>query len=174
MVKGLSRRVIVVDSPDPHIFEQAIFIAQRRGSGQRRGHLPAGGGPGHPHCQGLCPVPRRAAPAAAAHVPVAGGPSGRRGHRRGVAFGHADLIPLLFSYHFSPHLGADGVSRSALPFCPGAVSYGWEAGKPALPSADRKAPCGKCRISFISIIMYEAGNPLSKFSQFPVANFFCV
>ena len=26
MVKGLSRRVIVVDSPDPHIFEQAIFI----------------------------------------------------------------------------------------------------------------------------------------------------
>ena len=96
------------------------------------------------------------------------------GHRRGVAFGHADLIPLLFSYHFSPHLGADGVSRSALLFCPGAVSYGWEAGKPALPSADRKAPCGKCRISFISIIMYEAGNPLSKFSQFPVANFFCV
>lgn len=26
MVKGVSRRVIVVDSPDPHIFEQAIFI----------------------------------------------------------------------------------------------------------------------------------------------------
>ena len=26
MVKGISRRVIVVDSPDPHIFEQAIFI----------------------------------------------------------------------------------------------------------------------------------------------------
>ncbi|MBE6990485.1 MAG: hypothetical protein E7426_07050 [Ruminococcaceae bacterium] len=26
MVKGLSRRVIVVDSPDPHVFEQAIFI----------------------------------------------------------------------------------------------------------------------------------------------------
>ena len=26
MVKGLSRRVIVVDSPDPQIFEQAIFI----------------------------------------------------------------------------------------------------------------------------------------------------
>jgi hypothetical protein len=26
LVKGLSRRVIVVDSPDPHIFEQAIFI----------------------------------------------------------------------------------------------------------------------------------------------------
>lgn len=26
MVKGTSRRVIVVDSPDPHIFEQAIFI----------------------------------------------------------------------------------------------------------------------------------------------------
>lgn len=26
MVKGVSRRVIVVDSPDPRIFEQAIFI----------------------------------------------------------------------------------------------------------------------------------------------------
>ncbi len=26
MVRGISRRVIVVDSPDPHIFEQAIFI----------------------------------------------------------------------------------------------------------------------------------------------------
>lgn len=26
--KGLSRRVIVVDSPDPHIFEQAIFIVR--------------------------------------------------------------------------------------------------------------------------------------------------
>ena len=26
MVKGISRRVIVVDSPDPKLFEQAIFI----------------------------------------------------------------------------------------------------------------------------------------------------
>jgi len=26
LVKGISRRVIVVDSPDPHVFEQAIFI----------------------------------------------------------------------------------------------------------------------------------------------------
>ena len=26
LVKGISRRVIVVESPDPHIFEQAIFI----------------------------------------------------------------------------------------------------------------------------------------------------
>lgn len=31
MVKGVSRRVIVVDSPDPTIFEQAIFIL--RGDG---------------------------------------------------------------------------------------------------------------------------------------------
>lgn len=29
MVKGVSRRVIVVDSPDPHIFEQAIFILSK-------------------------------------------------------------------------------------------------------------------------------------------------
>ena len=26
MVKGVSRRVVVVDSPDPQLFEQAIFI----------------------------------------------------------------------------------------------------------------------------------------------------
>lgn len=26
MVKGISRQVIVVDSPDPRLFEQAIFI----------------------------------------------------------------------------------------------------------------------------------------------------
>ena len=26
MVKGISRRVVVVDSPDPDMFEQAIFI----------------------------------------------------------------------------------------------------------------------------------------------------
>ena len=173
MVKGLSRRVIVVDSPDPHIFEQAIFIVRNDAA------VGSGGVTSQQVVDQAIRIAKdyarsHAAPAAAAHVPVAGGPSGRRGHRRGVAFGHADLIPLLFSYHFSPHLGADGVSRSALPFCPGTVSYGWEAGKPALPSADRKAPCGNCRISFVSIIMYEAGNPLSKFSQFPVANFFCV
>lgn len=28
MVKGTSRRVIVVDSPDPNLFEQAIFIVK--------------------------------------------------------------------------------------------------------------------------------------------------
>lgn len=28
MVKGTSRRVIVVDSPDPEFFEQAIFIVR--------------------------------------------------------------------------------------------------------------------------------------------------
>ena len=28
MVKGISRRVIVVESPDPHIFEQAVRIAK--------------------------------------------------------------------------------------------------------------------------------------------------
>lgn len=33
MVKGISRRVIVVDSPDPHIFEQAIFILRGDGGG---------------------------------------------------------------------------------------------------------------------------------------------
>ncbi len=33
MVKGISRRVIVVDSPDPHIFEQAIFILRSDSGG---------------------------------------------------------------------------------------------------------------------------------------------
>lgn len=33
MVKGVSRRVIVVDSPDPNIFEQAIFILRSDGGG---------------------------------------------------------------------------------------------------------------------------------------------
>ena len=28
MVKGISRQVIVVHSPDPHLFEQAIFIVR--------------------------------------------------------------------------------------------------------------------------------------------------
>ena len=31
MVKGVSRRVIVVDSPDPTLFEQAIFILRSDG-----------------------------------------------------------------------------------------------------------------------------------------------
>ena len=33
MVKGISRRVIVVDSPDPRIFEQAIFILKDNSDG---------------------------------------------------------------------------------------------------------------------------------------------
>ena len=33
MVTGVSRRVIVVDSPDPRIFEQAIFILPTDGGG---------------------------------------------------------------------------------------------------------------------------------------------
>lgn len=33
MVKGVSRRVIVVKSPDPRLFEQAIFIVRENSSG---------------------------------------------------------------------------------------------------------------------------------------------
>ena len=29
LVKGTSRRVVVVESPDPHLFEQAIFILRK-------------------------------------------------------------------------------------------------------------------------------------------------
>ena len=115
MVKGLSRRVIVVDSPDPHIFEQAIFIVRNDAA------VGSGGVTSQQVVDQAIRIAKdyarsHGAPAAAAHVPVAGGPSGRRGHRRGVAFGHADLIPLLFSYHFSPHLGADGVFPVRPPF----------------------------------------------------------
>ena len=34
MVKGTSRRVIVVDSPDPKLFEQAIFIVKNEAFSQ--------------------------------------------------------------------------------------------------------------------------------------------
>ena len=34
MVKGISRRVVVVDSPDPHLFEQAIFIVRNDAFGR--------------------------------------------------------------------------------------------------------------------------------------------
>ena len=35
MVKGVSRRIIVVDSPDPKIFERAIFIVREDFTGQQ-------------------------------------------------------------------------------------------------------------------------------------------
>ena len=34
MVKGVSRRVVVVDSPDPRFFEQAIFIVRNDAAGR--------------------------------------------------------------------------------------------------------------------------------------------
>lgn len=34
MVKGISRRVVVVDSPDPRFFEQAIFIVRNDAASQ--------------------------------------------------------------------------------------------------------------------------------------------
>ena len=34
MVKGISRRAVVVDSPDPQIFEQAIFIVRNDALGK--------------------------------------------------------------------------------------------------------------------------------------------
>ena len=34
MVKGVSRRVVVVDSPDPQLFEQAIFIVRNDAFGR--------------------------------------------------------------------------------------------------------------------------------------------
>jgi hypothetical protein len=34
MVKGISKQVIVVNSPDPELFEQAIFILNERAMGR--------------------------------------------------------------------------------------------------------------------------------------------
>ena len=34
MVKGISRRVVVVDSPDQRFFEQAIFIVRNNAAGE--------------------------------------------------------------------------------------------------------------------------------------------
>lgn len=39
MVKGISRRVVVVESPDPQLFEQAIFIV-RNDISQQEGVTP--------------------------------------------------------------------------------------------------------------------------------------
>lgn len=43
MVKGISRRVVVVDSPDPRFFEQAIFIVRNDAAGRRSHRRRAGG-----------------------------------------------------------------------------------------------------------------------------------
>ena len=39
MVKGTSRRVIVVDSPDTELFEQAIFIVRNDAMNRNGAHL---------------------------------------------------------------------------------------------------------------------------------------
>ena len=39
MVKGITRRVVLVKSPDPHVFEEAIFIV--REDAQKSGVTPA-------------------------------------------------------------------------------------------------------------------------------------
>ena len=70
MVKGTSRRVIVVDSPDPKLFEQAIFIVRNDAFTQEGGHLPAGAGGGLPHRQGVRGLPDQKAPPVAAAAPV--------------------------------------------------------------------------------------------------------
>lgn len=53
MVKGISRRVVVVDSPDQRFFEQAIFIV-RNDAGRRGRHRPGAGGGGPPGGAKLC------------------------------------------------------------------------------------------------------------------------
>lgn len=73
MVKGISRRVVVVDSPDQRFFEQAIFIVRNDAAGEgvtarelveeaRRvaGTMPAATTDGSAGCGGTCP--RRCTP----------------------------------------------------------------------------------------------------------------
>ncbi|MFR6393801.1 MAG: hypothetical protein ACLUNQ_00590 [Oscillospiraceae bacterium] len=62
MVKGISRRVIVVESPDPRVFDQAIFILRNDVLGGGRRFFPAACGPGGAHRQELHPYPGPAAP----------------------------------------------------------------------------------------------------------------
>ena len=105
MVKGISRRVIVVESPDPHIFEQAIFILSNDA---------AGGGVSSQQvveqavriARALRPHPRGSAPAQTAHH-MDGGAAGRRCHRPAVAGAGPRLRDGIFDALsiFSPHLG---------------------------------------------------------------------
>ena len=47
MVKGITRQVILVKSPDPRLFEEAIFIVKEEALAREGGHRRAGlkGGP---------------------------------------------------------------------------------------------------------------------------------
>ena len=62
MVKGTSRRVIVVDSPDPKLFEQAIFIVRNDAFTQEGVTSQHGAGGGLPHRQGVRGLPDQKAP----------------------------------------------------------------------------------------------------------------
>ena len=98
MVKGVSRRVIVVDSPDPRIFEQAIFILPTDGGGVSSRQLVdeavrAAEGKILPQVYDFCepgPVHRCPPPVASACMAVGG--MGRVCLRPGVAAGCAALI----------------------------------------------------------------------------------
>ena len=93
MVKGISRRVIVVESPDPHIFEQAIFILSNDA---------AGGGVSSQ--QVVEQAVRIAKSYARTH-----GAAGRRRHRPAVAGTDPRLrdSPFRSFIHFFSSLGAD-------------------------------------------------------------------
>ena len=72
MVKGISRRVIVVESPDPRVFDQAIFIlrndilAEEGVSSQQLVDQAVRIAKSYTRCQGLPPKRHRLTPAIAA------------------------------------------------------------------------------------------------------------
>ena len=75
MVKGISRRVVVVDSPDQRFFEQAIFIVRNDAAGEGV------------TSRELVEEARRVAGA----EPRCVYRNGRGGHRTGLAAGGADI-----------------------------------------------------------------------------------
>lgn len=92
MVRGTSRRVIVVDSPDTELFEQAIFIV--RNDAVNRNGVTA-----QRLVDEACRVARTCGRTAtcpaqhsAARLPRAVGLRGRGWHRACVAFEHTHLI----------------------------------------------------------------------------------
>ena len=79
MVKGTSRRVIVVDSPDPKLFEQAIFIVRNDAFTQEGVTSQQVLGEACRIARGYAALPDQKAPPVAAAAPVGLADGSRRG-----------------------------------------------------------------------------------------------
>lgn len=85
MVKGISRRVVVIDSPDQRYFEQAIFLVRNDAAGQgvTAQELVEEARPGGPQLR--LRGSRAADPGLEGVVPGGVHPDGGRRHRPGMA-----------------------------------------------------------------------------------------